>query len=201
DYDLHFYITKFYETEHIATLFYQRNDQILETQINFQQISQMMTEQQLSLFEYPIKIVASRRPLEALNVAFNESIEIVHMSITGLRYLITKPKKNIQDQIGGPIKIGAIIGSTTVEAMKEGWQEALKSFFQLISYISLALAIFNLLPFPAVDGGHLILYSYEIITRRTINMRIIYTINFLGFMILIGLAIFIAFLDIGSLIK
>jgi membrane-associated protease RseP (regulator of RpoE activity) len=51
------------------------------------------------------------------------------------------------DDLGGPIKIGIVIG----EAVRSG----IADLFFLMSFISLQLGIFNLLPIPALDGGHI----------------------------------------------
>jgi regulator of sigma E protease len=115
--------------------------------------------------------------------------------------MIFKPKKDFSKQVGGPIRIGEIIGKLTYEGFKDGIWNGLRNFFSIVSYISLALAFFNLLPLPAVDGGHIILNIYEILTRKQISLKVLSVINFVGFAILITLSIMVAFLDVSSLIK
>ena len=82
--------------------------------------------------------------------------------------------------------------------------EGIRNFLQIVSYISLALAFFNLLPFPALDGGYIIISLFEIITKKTVKLKYIAIINFTGFAILITFALVIAFMDIsflGNVIK
>ena len=92
---------------------------------------------------------------------------IIKRTALGVYALIFKPKsKEVAGQIGGVVLIGHAIGTSTVEAFKEGIHEGLRAFFSLISIISLALAFFNLLPIPALDGGHIVFNLIEIITRK-----------------------------------
>lgn len=92
------------------------------------------------------------------------------------------------DSLTGPIGIAGAVG----DASKFG-------FSYLISFaalISINLAIFNLIPFPALDGGRLLFLLIETIIRRPLNQKIIGYINFAGFIILIGLMLLVTYKDI-----
>lgn len=151
---------------------------------------------------YPMeREVTGKNIFSAIAGGFIESYEITVISAIGLYALMFKPKKNVSKQLGGPIRIGYVIGAVTVQGFKENFYSGLRNFLSIISYISLALAFFNLLPFPAVDGGHIILNIIEIITRKSISLKIIQIINMIGFFILITLAFIIAFVDISNLVN
>jgi len=80
-----------------------------------------------------------------------------------------------------------------------GAQFAEASFAYLLSFIgllSLNLAILNLLPFPALDGGRLLFLFIEKIRRKPIPLKVENAINSLGFLLLIVLMILITFRDI-----
>jgi len=80
-----------------------------------------------------------------------------------------------------------------------GAQFAEASFAYLLSFIgllSLNLAILNLLPFPALDGGRLLFLFVEKIRRKPIPLKVENAINSLGFLLLIVLMILITFRDI-----
>ncbi|MDD3681574.1 MAG: site-2 protease family protein, partial [Mesotoga sp.] len=64
-------------------------------------------------------------------------------------------------------------------------------------FISLNLGVINLIPFPALDGGRMLLALLEMITRRRLDPKIEGLINVIGFMILMGFMIYITFIDIG----
>lgn len=90
-------------------------------------------------------------------------------------------------QIEGPI--GTV--QVTVEEAEHGWQSLLFT----LSLISLALAIFNALPWPALDGGRLIFLGYELIFRRPVNQRVETAIHATGFLLLLAL---IALVTVGD---
>jgi regulator of sigma E protease len=65
--------------------------------------------------------------------------------------------------------------------------------------ISVNLAVLNLIPFPALDGGRIAVVLIETITRKKINPNIIAWINTIGFFLLIALMIFITIKDVIKL--
>lgn len=70
------------------------------------------------------------------------------------------------------------------------------AFWQLTAFISLMLAIMNLLPIPMLDGGYVILLLAEMLTGRKISDKVLDYINRVGFFILIGLMIYANGMDI-----
>ncbi|MFQ9615920.1 MAG: site-2 protease family protein, partial [Clostridium butyricum] len=64
------------------------------------------------------------------------------------------------------------------------------------AFLSVNLAVFNLLPFPALDGGWTVILLIELITRRKVPNKIVEGLNYVGFMILIGLMILVTLKDI-----
>lgn len=76
-------------------------------------------------------------------------------------------------------------------------------FGYLLSFtamISINLAVINILPFPALDGGRLIIVLLERITRRKFSKTVVGWIHAGGFILLIGLMIFLSIGDIGRLL-
>jgi regulator of sigma E protease len=95
--------------------------------------------------------------------------------------------------ITGPIGIVGVVG----DAAKFG-------FIYLLSFtalISVNLAVINLIPFPALDGGQLLFLLIEKIKGSSIKNEVANIINMIGFGILILLMIFITYHDILKLIK
>jgi len=68
-----------------------------------------------------------------------------------------------------------------------GAREGLEPFLALVWTISVVLAILNLLPVPALDGGRLAFLGYEIVTRRRVNERVEHYLHLAGFFLLLGL--------------
>lgn len=92
---------------------------------------------------------------------------------------------------GGPIKI-AKFATTSAE-------RGISSFLFFLALLSLSLAIINILPFPVLDGGHLVIIIIEGIMRREIPVKVKIAIQNTGFVLLLLLMAFIIYNDIISL--
>jgi len=92
-----------------------------------------------------------------------------------------------QYSVSGPIGIFYII--------KEAADQGFSYLVYILGIISLSLAIFNLLPFPALDGGHLLILSIEKIRGKALPPQADEVINRLGLTLIILLAIFVFYSD------
>jgi regulator of sigma E protease len=97
------------------------------------------------------------------------------------------PKKSLS----GPIGI--------MQAFGNDWDWA--RFWSLTGVLSLVLAFMNLLPIPALDGGHVMFLSYEIISRRKPSDKFLETAQKVGMIFLLGLMVFIFANDIINWIQ
>ena len=95
------------------------------------------------------------------------------------------------DDLGGPVKIGMVIG----DAVRSG----ISDLFFLMAFISLQLGIFNLLPIPALDGGHIFMLLLEKINGKPLSTAIRERTQMIGFSVLIFLMIFVTWNDLVSL--
>ncbi len=100
-------------------------------------------------------------PIPALGLAVDHSIGLVKMMITGVGQIIMGDRS--LKEMGGPIKIAKYSG----EQLSLG---ALP-FINFVALISLNLAFINLLPIPALDGGHLAFYAAEAVRRKPVGPR------------------------------
>ena len=96
------------------------------------------------------------------------------------------------DDLGGPIKIGMVIG----EAVRSG----IADLFFLMSFISLQLGIFNLLPIPALDGGHIFMLLLEKLKGAPLSIAMRERTQMIGFSVLISLMVFVTWNDLMSLL-
>ncbi len=90
--------------------------------------------------------------------------------------------------VAGPVGIVGVVD--------EASQFGLTSLLLLTAVISINLAIINLIPFPALDGGRLFMVALEGVTRRTIPPRVFGILNAAGFVLLIALMIAVTYNDI-----
>ncbi|MCS7093357.1 MAG: M50 family metallopeptidase [Patescibacteria group bacterium] len=102
-----------------------------------------------------------------------------------------KKPGELTQSLTGPIGIFALVDET----VKESGERLFLNLLELSSLISLSLALMNILPFPALDGGRLIFVLFEWLTGRPVNKNIEKYVNLVGFLILITLAIFISIND------
>jgi regulator of sigma E protease len=84
-----------------------------------------------------------------------------------------------KQRVEGPVGIA--------RELVQGARDGIEPFLGLVWTISVVLAILNLLPFPALDGGRLVFLGYEIVTRRRVNERFEHVFHLVGFFILVGL--------------
>ena len=96
-------------------------------------------------------------------------------------------------EVTGPIGIARYTG----EAIKFGQNAVL----ELMALLSLNLAVINILPFPALDGGRLVFVLYEWIFKKRVNQNFERFLNFFGIVILLTLAVIISVNDIIQLTK
>ncbi len=96
------------------------------------------------------------------------------------------------DALTGPVGIVYIVG----DSAKQGFIY----LAQLSALISLNLAIVNMLPLPALDGGRLIFLIIRKFTGKAISDEVEGKIHFVGIMLLFGLMIYITFIDVGRFI-
>ena len=93
--------------------------------------------------------------------------------------------------IGGPIKIA--------QASAQSAESGFGSFIGFVALLSMSLAVINILPFPALDGGHFMILLWEAIFRKPVSYRIQIVLQNVGFILLIALMLFVIYNDIISI--
>ncbi len=91
--------------------------------------------------------------------------------------------------LSGPIGIAQIFGTTWV------WLD----FWRIVAILSMWLAFLNFLPIPALDGGHVMFLTYEIISGRKPSDRFLQNAQTVGVIILLALMVFVIFNDIFNI--
>jgi len=108
----------------------------------------------------------------------------------GLASLIGQSFQGTADfsQVAGPIGIVSLVGDAA--------EFGLTSLLMFTAIISLNLAVINMLPFPALDGGRLVMVGIEAVTRTSINPVWVGRVNLAGFALLMLLMIAVTYNDI-----
>ncbi len=97
-------------------------------------------------------------------------------------------RDNLRDSLGGPVMIAKV----TSDAAAAGPV----AFWRLVAILSVTLAIMNILPIPALDGGQLLFLLYEAVTRRRPSVRVRLVAQQVGMLLLLGFMAFLIFNDI-----
>lgn len=103
--------------------------------------------------------------------------------------MIVKPKTEAYKSLGGPLAIGNIFPS------KWNWQ----NFWSITALLSIVLAVMNILPIPALDGGHVMFLLFEMITGRKPGDKFMIYAQVVGMAILLSLMIYVTWNDISRL--
>ena len=124
-------------------------------------------------------------------------LNILKHSVFRTGSFVTLMYNTILDMLTGKLSVKYVsgpVGTSTViyEAAQSGFQTLLS----LIALISINLAVVNLLPLPALDGGRFVFLLIELISRKRIPKNVEATINFAGIVILMVLMVVIVFKDI-----
>lgn len=129
--------------------------------------------------------------LQSVSYGFNETKSLVNQTFMTFKNLF-RGQLSAND-FGGPLTIIKVSG----KAAEAGFWNLL--WFS--AFLSVQLAIFNIIPFPALDGGWIFLLLFEIITRKKIDDKKVAFINYIGFTILMILVVLVTIKDIFYPIK
>ena len=97
-------------------------------------------------------------------------------------------KASFSKSVAGPVKI-AQMATRTAEV-------GIMSFLGFMALLSISLAVMNILPFPALDGGHLVMLVYEAIFRKPIPHKVQQTVQQAGVLLLLTFMVFVIYNDI-----
>ena len=142
-------------------------------------------------------------PLGTLRNAWYQSIDYVRTVWLSLGDLI-RGAVSLND-MAGPIGIFAMAGEVGQQgAAAAGMAGALLNIFSFVALIAINLAVMNLLPIPALDGGQILFLLvggiYHFFTHRRIDQKYLGYINMAGFFCLIALMVVVAVSDVNKLI-
>jgi regulator of sigma E protease len=130
-------------------------------------------------------------PVEAVTLAAEQSWGIVKLMVTGIKQIVVGERS--VKELGGPIKIAKYSG----EKLTLGWPE----FVYFAALISINLAFINLLPIPALDGGHLAFYAAEAVRRKPLGERSQEWAFRTGLAFVLALMLLVTINDLASVLK
>jgi regulator of sigma E protease len=126
-------------------------------------------------------------PGSALTAGIQETWVTTKVIVTSLTRVFSG-RENFRENVGGPIAIAQVT--------KQAAEAGAFFFWRIVAMLSITLAIMNILPVPALDGGHLVFLIYEGITRREPSLRVRMVMQQIGMVVLLAFMTFLIFNDI-----
>jgi len=126
-------------------------------------------------------------PIEAVSAGVTETWVTTRVIVTSLGRVFSG-RENFRENVGGPIAIAQVT--------KQAAEAGAFFFWKIVAMLSITLAIMNILPIPALDGGHLMFLIYEGITRREPSLRVRMVMQQVGMIVLLVFMTFVIFNDL-----
>ncbi len=133
-----------------------------------------------------------------LSQTFKQTISTCKMIYASLGGLLTG-KFGLKD-MSGPIGIASAVTTVASESLSSGFMSAVNSIIYVMMIITVNLGLFNMLPFPALDGGRFVFLIIEVIRGKSVPRKVEAIVNGIGMGLLILLMILITANDIFKLI-
>ena len=124
----------------------------------------------------------------SLAYGWNESVKILNAFTNNIAQIF-RGKVNASDALGGPLEIAKQSGMHLI------WG-SFDSFLTFMAMLSVVLALINILPIPALDGGHLVIIIIEGVMRRELPTKLKIYVQYGGLILLLGLMLIVFGFDI-----
>lgn len=166
---------------------WRRDGELLKAQVT----PELQEEQNIGLIGIAPDIVyESAGIVESISHGAVTSYNLLRLILGQLKMIITG-EVAFRDAVGGPLLIAAAAN----ESAKQGWERLI----EFTAFISLNLGFFNLLPFPVLDGGHLVFLAIEGIRRKPLSVKTKITVQKIGMAFLLALMVFVIYNDFRRL--
>lgn len=123
--------------------------------------------------------------LQSADYAVKQTIFIVKEMLKGL---VSMFSGQAPADVAGPIGVAQMAGQFA--------QLGIIPLLQFAAFVSLNLGLINLLPLPALDGGHIVLLMIEGVRRKSVSKTTLYTIQTIGFALILALVIMSTYKDL-----
>lgn len=130
-------------------------------------------------------------PIQAVGKGFQYTFEQIGNYVSQLSLLFTSSEIKTSESLGGFVTFGKLFSPVF------DWQE----FLMLTAFISIILAVMNLLPIPGLDGGYVFFLLFEMISGKKVSDKVMERATTVGLILLLGLMLYANGLDIMRLFK
>ncbi len=130
-------------------------------------------------------------PIQAVGKGFSYTGQQIGNYWRQLKMIFTSKEIKASESLGGIVSFGKMFSPVF------DWQD----FLMLTAFVSIILAVMNLLPIPGLDGGYVIFLLFELVTRRKVSEKVMEKATTVGLVLLLGLMLYANGLDIFRLFK
>lgn len=146
------------------------------------------------MFAEPVEGYEEMSLSETAHYSLFSMINYVKMTAEGLVRVFTFTAD--QDEYGGPIAIFKTVETSYEAGMEYSFAAALQNVVYIGAVLSANLGVLNLFPIPALDGGKILFLAVEAVRRKPMEAELESKLQFLGFMFIMGLMVYVLFSDI-----
>lgn len=131
-------------------------------------------------------------PIEAIGKAIDETVVTIGSVFNQFKLLGKLEFDVLRQSVGGPIRILKNIADVAETGML--------IYFLFVAKLSIFIGVFNLLPIPVLDGWHLFLTTIEMITRRSLSIRFVNVMQYIGLIFMLILVLLVMINDIINIL-
>ena len=149
----------------------------------------MKSQKGITLISLTIYVILIAIVTGNIGEAISSSGDLIMAMVESIKLLFTGGVS--VDNLMGPIGISEVVAQTS----------GIIDFLYIMALVSVSLGFTNLLPFPPLDGGKILIYIIEAIRRKPLKEDFELGLQMLGFLVLITLSVYVAFNDVGRIIS
>lgn len=153
----------------------------------------------IALSDFTVAHLNFATPGEKLGAGLTYSYNLTVYSVQILAQVISTSLKTHSTQLVSESVSGPVGLTTITNSILQG-SSPLLPYLSFVALLSLNLALVNILPFPALDGGRLVFLLFEALTRKKVNPEVERWVHTVGMAILLGLFILVTYSDIQKLV-
>lgn len=125
-----------------------------------------------------------------------QSVRIARLTFDTLASLFRSKSADLHSTVTGVTRSALIIGDMATLGFEQNPLSGLHALLYLMGVVSISLAVINLVPLPAFDGGQITIALFEWVTGRPIPPRVYYIMQIIGFVMILGFFVVLGFSDL-----
>ncbi len=131
---------------------------------------------------------------------YTRTKHIVDQTFAMIARIFSRDEENLRSSVTGMARSALLIGDITTLGLEQNTRSGLYALFYLMGGVSISLAIANLIPLPAFDGGQIIIALCEWVRKKQIRPKTYYVLQLLGVACIIGIFLLLTLVDVRHLL-